>query len=135
MMGCARYKELFGLNVAVVGASEDKDKFSNKAVRALHGCGYKVYPINPKEGVIEGINIHKRIEDIEENIDFASVYLSADKVLDGGIIEKLKERNVKGVILNPGTQDKILIEKLRKNGFKVLLECTIRSLGKDPDLL
>jgi len=35
--------------VAVIGASADKNKFSNKAIMRIRGPGYDVYPVNPKE--------------------------------------------------------------------------------------
>ena len=36
--------------VAVVGASADRSKFSNKSVRAHAQQGWTVYPVNPKGG-------------------------------------------------------------------------------------
>lgn len=135
MSDCERYKRLFGANVAVIGASDDNEKFSNKAMRALISCGYNVFPVNPKGGVIEDIVVYKSLDAINDYVDFVSVYLSSDKVLNSGILESLKNKKVKGVILNPGTQDETLIKKLTDMKFKVLTECTIRSLGKDPNLL
>ena len=34
--------------VAILGASADRSKFGNKAVRAFLARGYMVYPVNPK---------------------------------------------------------------------------------------
>ena len=41
--------------VAVIGASNDRRKYGNKAVRAFQAQGYVVYPINPHEVAIEGL--------------------------------------------------------------------------------
>ena len=35
--------------IAVVGASNDPAKYGNVIVRNLHGKGYAVLPVNPKE--------------------------------------------------------------------------------------
>lgn len=35
--------------VAVIGASKDRNKFGNKALRAFESRGYTVVPINPNE--------------------------------------------------------------------------------------
>jgi len=35
--------------IAIIGASADRGKFGNKAVRAFVRQGYTVYPVNPKE--------------------------------------------------------------------------------------
>ena len=41
--------------VAVIGASANRRKFGNKAVRAFRNAGYDVYPVNLKAGEIEGL--------------------------------------------------------------------------------
>ena len=41
--------------VAIIGASSDRAKFGNKAVRAFQQQGCAVYPVNPKETEIEGL--------------------------------------------------------------------------------
>ncbi len=41
--------------VAILGAPADQSKFGNKAVRAFQQQGYPVYPVNPKENIIEGL--------------------------------------------------------------------------------
>ena len=43
--------------VAIVGASADRRKFGNKAVRAYLRQGWKVYPVNPNRDEIEGIRV------------------------------------------------------------------------------
>ena len=40
--------------IALVGASNDKEKYGNKIYRDLRSKGYNVTPINPKEEKIEG---------------------------------------------------------------------------------
>ena len=49
--------------VAVVGASADRRKFGNKAVRAFRNAGYDVYPINPKAGEIEGLKAYASLDE------------------------------------------------------------------------
>ncbi len=41
--------------VAVIGASSDRNKYGNKAVRAFRQQGYEVFPINPNEERVEGL--------------------------------------------------------------------------------
>ena len=41
--------------VVILGASADRSKYGNKAVRAFQQQGYAVYPVNPKEAEIEGL--------------------------------------------------------------------------------
>jgi hypothetical protein len=44
-------------SVAILGASADRSKYGNKAVRAYQQQGYTVFPINPKESEIEGLRV------------------------------------------------------------------------------
>ena len=41
--------------VAVIGASSNRNKFGNRAVRAFQQQGYTVVPINPHEAEVEGL--------------------------------------------------------------------------------
>jgi hypothetical protein len=41
--------------IAIIGASTDRNKFGNKAVRAFRQQGYQVFPVNPKEETVEGL--------------------------------------------------------------------------------
>ena len=50
--------------VAILGASADRSKFGNKAVRAFLARGYTVYPVNPKGGDVEGLPVYKSLADI-----------------------------------------------------------------------
>jgi predicted CoA-binding protein len=49
--------------VAIIGASNDRRKYGNKAVRAYLQQGYSVYPVNPNELQIENLPVFKSIRD------------------------------------------------------------------------
>ena len=57
--------------VAVIGASTDRAKFGNKAVRAFLNHGDQVVPINPKEDEIEGLPAYPSVRDVPGEIDLA----------------------------------------------------------------
>ena len=59
----------------MVGASRDRRKFGNKAVRAFLHRGYDVVPINPNAGLIEGMSTYASVLDVPGAIDMATVYL------------------------------------------------------------
>jgi len=61
--------------VAVLGASTDRGKFGNKAVRAFLNQGYRVFPVNPRGGEIEGLPVSTSIGELLEKPDIVSVYL------------------------------------------------------------
>ena len=50
--------------VAVIGASSDRRKFGNKALRAFAHQGYTVFAINPHEREIEGHPAYASVLDV-----------------------------------------------------------------------
>ena len=64
--------------VAVIGASNNRNKFGNRAVRAFQQQGYTVVPINPHETEIEGLKAYASVLDVPGPIDMATLYVPPD---------------------------------------------------------
>lgn len=62
--------------VAVLGSSENPERYSNKAVLLLLEKGFSVIPIHPVAEEMCGIPVAHRIEDITERVDTLTIYLS-----------------------------------------------------------
>ena len=60
--------------VAVVGASSDRNKFGNKALRAYVRQGWEVFPVHHKEPEIEGIPTVASLDGLE-GIDRVTFYV------------------------------------------------------------
>ena len=67
--------------VAIIGASSDRNKYGNKAVRAFRQQGYEVFPINPKEERIEGLPAFKSISEVPVRPQKISVYVPPSVLL------------------------------------------------------
>lgn len=117
-------------SVAIIGASNDRAKYGNKAVRAYSLMGYKVYPVNPKAETIEGLKSYRSILDIQGKVDRATVYLPPEIGLK--LIEEIAEKGVEELYLNPGAESDEFIHKARKLGLNPILACSIRAIGMDP---
>jgi len=118
------------LKVAVVGASNNRDKYSNKAVRAYLKQGYSVYPVNPKEKSIEGLPAFASIRDIPVALDRITVYLPPPVTLS--ILEDIAEKGAKELFLNPGSESEEVIEKAKSLGLEPILACSILDIGETP---
>ncbi len=119
------------MTVAVIGASNNRKKYSNKALRAYLISGYKVYPVNPKEEIVEGIKSYKSILDIEEDIDRATLYVPPQVGIK--LIDEIAKKGVKELYINPGAESDELVEKARKLGLNPILACSILAIGMNPD--
>ncbi|MGB9596451.1 MAG: CoA-binding protein [Candidatus Poribacteria bacterium] len=116
--------------VAVIGASNDRKKYGNKAVRAYILRGFKVYPVNPNEDTIEGLKTYKSILDIPDEIDRATLYVPPKVGMK--IIDEIAKKGVKELYFNPGTESDELIDKAKELGLKPILACSIIAVGLDP---
>ena len=119
--------------IAIIGASADRAKFGNKAVRAFLQQGYTVYPLNPKETSIEGLPVFKSIADVPVRPNLVSVYLPPPALLN--VLPDIAAKGCGELWLNPGTEsDEVLVqaEKLKLN---VIQACSIMGIGLSPDEL
>jgi uncharacterized protein len=118
-------------SVAILGASQDRSKFGNKAVRAYASKGYKVYPINPKATEIEGVKAYASILDLpEKKLDVVSFYLPPAIGLKA--IEEVAQLDVKEVWLNPGAESPELTARGEALGITMIEACSIVGLGLRP---
>ena len=64
------------MKVAVLGASPNKDRYSNRAIHALQAKGHDVVPVNPAHDVIEGLPVARSLKDVTGAVDTVTVYVS-----------------------------------------------------------
>ena len=116
--------------IAILGASGDRQKFGNKAVRAFRQQGYQVYPVNPKETAIEGLPVFKTITEVPVRPQLVSVYLPPPVLLK--VLPDIAARGCDELWLNPGTEsDEVLAETVRL-GLNTIQACSIVGVGVSP---
>jgi uncharacterized protein len=116
--------------VAVIGASNDRRKFGNRAVRAYRLRGYTVVPINPHETEVEGLRAYKSVLDVPGPIEMASFYVPPD--VGERVIEEIARKQIPEVWLNPGAESDALIARARALKIQPVVACSIVALGQDP---
>lgn len=115
-------------SIAIIGASSDPNKFGNKSVKVFLGRGYTVYPINPKEDLIEGQKVYRSILEVpEKNLDMISFYLPPPVGLK--VIEEVAKKGCKELWLNPGSESPELVAKAESLGLNVIQACSIVGVG------
>jgi predicted CoA-binding protein len=119
--------------VAVIGASNDRRKFGNKAVRAFLQQGYTVYPVNPTESEVEGITAYRRVSDLPERPDRVTVYVPPQVLL--GLLPEIEKRGCDELWLNPGTESDEVLERAADLGLNAIQACSILGIGVSPHSL
>jgi len=113
--------------VAVIGASSNRRKYGNRALRAFRQQGYEVIPINPHESEIEGLRAYGSVLDVPGTIDMATVYVPPDIGLQ--VIDEVARKGIREVWLNPGAESPELSAKARALGLEPIEACSITALG------
>jgi predicted CoA-binding protein len=116
--------------VAVIGASNNRRKFGNRALRAYRDQGYTVVPINPHEPEVEGLKAYASVLDVPGPIDMASFYVPPE--IGEEIIGDIARKQIAEVWLNPGAESDELIARARALSIKPIVACSIVALGRNP---
>ena len=116
--------------VAVIGASNDRSKFGNRAVRAYLLQGHTVIPINPHEKEIEGLKAYKSVLDVPGAIDMASFYVPPD--VGEQVMNEIAKKGITEVWLNPGAESDRLIRHAKALHIGPIIACSIVAIGQDP---
>jgi hypothetical protein len=116
--------------VAVIGASNVKEKYGNKAVRAYLRKGWTVYPVTPNALEVEGHKAYASITDIPGPVYRATLYLPPQ--LGIGVLEGVKAKGVKELYVNPGAESEELLAKADALGINAIWACSIIDIGERP---
>ena len=116
--------------VAVIGASSNRQKFGNRAVRAYREQGYTVVPINPHEASVEGLTAYRSVLDVPGPIDMASFYVPPD--VGERVIEEIAAKGIAEVWLNPGAESDALLARARSLNIQPIVACSIIAIGRNP---
>ena len=113
--------------VAVIGASSDRQKYGNKALRALRDQGYAVVPVNPKEPEVEGEKSYGSVLDVPGAIDIATFYVAP--AVGVKVLDDVVKKGIPEVWLNPGADGPQVVERARALGLKTVVACSILRVG------
>lgn len=116
--------------IAIIGASNDRTKFGNKAVRAFLQQGFRVFPVNPKEESIEGLPAFKSILDVPVRPKMVSIYLPPPVLLR--LLPAIAAKGCDELWLNPGTESDEVVAEAGKLGLQVIQACSIVGVGVSP---
>lgn len=111
-------------SIALIGASNDRNKYGNKIYRDLRNKGYNVTPINPKEEKIEGDRAYTSIEEMKELPDIANFVVPPPVAMK--IAQNITNLGIKHLWFQPGSESKELEDWLKNtDGIEYLINACI----------
>jgi predicted CoA-binding protein len=119
--------------VAIIGASNDPRKFGNKAVRAFLQQGFTVYPVNPNETEVEGLEAYKSIREVPERPFMISVYVPPQVLVR--LLPDIAAKGCDELWLNPGTESDEVLAEAERLKLNVVQACSIVGIGVSPSRL
>jgi predicted CoA-binding protein len=116
--------------VAVIGATVDRRRYGNKAVRAFGHKGFTVVPVTPAATEVEGLKAYPTVLDVPVPIDLATFYVRPEIGLR--VIDQVARKGIKEVWLNPGAFSSELERRAGALGIRTISACSIIGIGEDP---
>ena len=117
--------------IAIIGASNDRRKFGNQAVRAFVRQGFTVFPINPRETRIENLPAYRSLLDVPVRPQMVSVYLPPAVVLK--VLPEIAARGCDELWLNPSTESEAVLAEAERLQLNVIQACSIVAVGERPE--
>lgn len=130
--------------IAVIGASTKAHTIGSDIMKRLQEYGFKgpIYPVNPKGGVIEGLQAYPTILDVPGEVDLAIIVVNAKFVLS--TIDQCHEKGVGGLcVISAGFKEtgaagaeleKVLLEKVRAYGMRCVGPNCLGVVNTHPDV-
>lgn len=109
--------------VMIVGASDNPERYSHKALVMLREHGHEPIPVHPKLESIEGIPVLPDISASAKPVDTVTMYVGPQ--ISSGLVDQLIALKPGRVIFNPGSENPALEDKLRAAGIRVEEACTL----------
>ena len=108
---------------AVVGVSQDREKYGNIIYRDLRDAGYKVYAINPKLDTVEGDPCFPSLACLPEKPAVVDVVVPPQAALK--VVEDCKEQGLMRIWFQPGSESDEALAKAEAYGIQVIANACI----------
>jgi predicted CoA-binding protein len=115
-----------GKYTLVIGASENPERYSNKAIVRLKQHGHSIAAIGNKDGIVDGVRFSSEKKPFED-IDTVTIYLGVPH--QAAYIDYVLSLKPKRIIFNPGTENDDFEAKAKEQGIQTMEACTLVMLG------
>ena len=110
--------------IAVVGASDNPDKFGHTIYRDLKRKGYRIFPVNPNRDTVDGDRAYPKIQALPETPDIVNIVVPPEAAL--AVAQECLRLGLINLWLQPGAESREVLDYLQENGFNYIAGACIR---------
>jgi len=103
---------------AIIGATDNPEKYGYEIFKNLKRRGYEVYPVNPRLKELEGTKCYPSLSDIPVKVDVVDFVVPP--AVTGEVLKECKKLGLTCIWLQPGSESEAAIDFCRKNNLKVV---------------
>jgi predicted CoA-binding protein len=114
---------------AVVGATDNKEKYGYKIYTMLKKKGYTVYPVNPNRETVDGDTCYKKLSDLPVKVNVASVVTPPE--ISSQILDEAIHLKIDTIWFQPGAEDNSIIKKCSEGKIKCIYNQCLLIAGQN----
>jgi predicted CoA-binding protein len=111
------------MNVAVIGASADPERYSYLAIELLNRKGHRVFPVHPRLPEIQGLKVYAALRELPEPVDTITLYVNSKISQKMG--PEILTASPRRIIFNPGAENPELARLAAEKGIEAVEACTL----------
>jgi uncharacterized protein len=108
---------------AVVGVSDNREKYGNIVFRYLRDKNFPVYPVNPKLSTVEGVQCYASVTELPDSVKSVVLVVPPQKSL--GVVQACAHKNICAVWMQPGAESMNAIDYASTCGIGVIYDACI----------
>lgn len=109
---------LAGTPHAVVGASQDREKYGNKVLRAYVQRQRAVHPINPHAKVVEGLAAFPDLASLPQIVHGVSI-VTPSRITEQ-VVAQAAQLGIRHLWMQPGSESDLAVELAQQAGINVI---------------
>ena len=115
---------------AVVGASNNKAKYGNRIYLKLREAGYRVYPVNRREQLIEGDTAYSSLTDLPEPPAVINMVVPPHEA--PAVVEQARSAGAQAIWFQPGAESPAAAKWAQDHELDVIEACILVQLALMP---
>lgn len=110
-------------NYAVIGISEDKEKYGYRIYKRLKEKGYNVFGVSNKYKEIDGDKIYENLDVIPSPIDVVVFVINPKFAKE--YIGQMRTIGIGYAWMQPGTYNEEILDLMRSHGITPIIDCIL----------